>query len=251
MDCKDSVQWISDWLDGALTPIEERMLMMHLEQCPECAALWEQLTALHTTCSDLPEIPAPEGFAQGVMSRVREMERTAPTSQPQEKVVPFFGKAQIRRWMAVAACFVLGFGLSRADLLGEFGAAAPDTAAGAVAMEAAQNAPMELERAVAPSQAMLMQEEAAQPESVREADCQEMPAEVICVLTLEKLPEGSEEVLGEEIFWSQEEGGKSCMITGEQVRQLLKLAEEQGLSIDVPKEEIQEQAVWELRVAEK
>ena len=249
MDCKDSIQWISDWLDGALTPVEERMLMMHLEQCPQCAALWEQLTALHTACSDLPELSAPEGFAQGVMARVLETEQMPSAPPKQKKIVPLFKKMHSQRWLAAAACFVVGFGLSRAGLFGGFDAAVQGAPAGnAIAAAVKKSAPMEMERAVAAPQAAMIQNDAAEPENSWTMDSAAEET-AVSVLVLEKLPKDSEAVLGKEIVWTEYENGeKSCFVTGEQGKQLLVLAQEQKLNI---REEIEldpEQAVWEIRV---
>ena len=249
MGCKDSVQWISDWLDGALTPVEERMLMMHLEQCPQCAALWEQLTALHTACSDLPEISAPEGFAQGIMARVRETEQITSAPQKREKVVPLFKRVQSQRWLAAAACFVVGFGLSRAGLFNGFdGTAQSVTAGNAIIAAAEESAPMEVERTMAAPQAAMVQNDVAEAEDVWVTDSAAKEA-AVSVLMLEKLPEGSEAVLGKEMVWTQHESGeKSCFVTGEQAEQLLALAREQKLNIREEGELDPEQTVWEIRV---
>lgn len=249
MDCKDSVQWISDWLDGALTPVEERMLMMHLEQCPQCAALWEQLTALHTACSDLPEISAPEGFVQGVMARVRETEQITSEPRKQKKVIPLFQRVHAQRWMAAVACFVVGFGLSRTGFFNNFdGTAQSVTAENAFIAAAEESAPMEMERIVASPQAAMIQNDVAELESEWTTD-RAVEEAVGSVLVLEKLPEGSEAVLGKEIVWTRHENGeKSCFVTGKQGEQLLALAQEQKISIREEWELNPEYTVWEIRV---
>lgn len=249
MDCKDSVQWISDWLDGALTPVEERMLMMHLEQCPQCAALWEQLTALHTACSDMPEISAPEGFAQGVMARVAETQQITSAPAKQKKVIPLFQRVQSQRWLAAAACFVVGFGLSQAGVFNQFdGMAQGMTAEKASVAVAEESAPMELERVMAAPQAAMIQNDAAETEGVWSADGMAEDA-AGSVLVLERLPEGSEMVLGQEVVWNRnEDGTKSCFVTGEQGEQLLALAREQKLNTGEEGELDPEYAVWEIRV---
>ena len=257
MNCKESPQWISDWMDGALQPLEERMLMAHLEQCPECAALWEQLTALHTACSDLPELSAHEGFAQGVMARIREegtpkMER----KEPQAKVVPLFRRKQVRALAGMAACAVLCFGLGRIDLMtnGKKAEGAP-----MVSMPM-MSAPMELER-VAPMGIEVdsgMEEvegvmPAAAPESTVVEDCvEEANASQLAVhdviLTLESLPLGWEEILGAETDWQTvQEGLRVCTVTREQGEAMLALALEQGIAHQI-RELTQEQMVWEVQI---
>ena len=249
MDCKDSVQWISDWLDGALTPVEERMLMMHLEQCPRCAALWEQLTALHTACSELPELSAPEGFAQGVMARVVEAEQITSAPAKQRKVIPLFQRVHSQRWLAAAACFVVGFGLSQTGFLNDDnGMAQGVTAEKASVAVVEESAPMEMERTMAAPQAAMIQNDVAETESVCSADGMAEEADVP-VLVLKKLPEGSEMALGQEVVWNQNENGvKSCLVTGTQGEQLLVLAREQKLNIGEEGDLNPEHAVWEIRI---
>ena len=119
MNCEQMTLLMSAWLDGELSEMEERQMREHLEQCPECRELMEQLQALHTSFSDLEEIPAPEGFADSVMERI------ARESRP--KVVPLFKRPQIRALGALAACAALfvGFGSIRMGGSAKSEAAAP------------------------------------------------------------------------------------------------------------------------------
>ena len=70
-NCETYLEWISAHLDGQLSDEEERELEEHLDQCPTCRAIEERLAALHDSFQGLEDIPAPEGFTQGVMDRVR------------------------------------------------------------------------------------------------------------------------------------------------------------------------------------
>ena len=119
MNCEQMTLLMSAWLDGELSEMEERQMKEHLEQCPECRELMEQLQALHTSFSDLEEIPAPEGFADSVMERI------ARESKP--KVIPLFKRPQIRALGALAACAALfvGFGSIRMGGSAKSEAAAP------------------------------------------------------------------------------------------------------------------------------
>ena len=253
MNCNDSPQWISDWLDGALQPLEERMLMAHLEQCPECAALWEQLTTLHTACSDLPELSAPEGFAQGVMARVHE-EGAPKAVEETSKVVPLFRRPQVRKLAGLAACAVLCFGLG--------GVMSRMTGGGSAESAPMAAAPMklEVERAVS-AQAVpesAMEETGAALSTVPEStvnvqDCVEAPAageamQPGVIVTLERLPEGAEEILGENPDWQQAESGlRVCTVTLQQGEKLLALAREQGIQAQV-QELSDEQAIWNVQM---
>lgn len=266
MNCKDSAQWISDWLDGALTPLEERMLMAHLEQCPECGMLWEQLTALHSSMDDLPELSAPEGFAQGVMSRIHAEGAAQPRTEQDtgKKVVPLFRRVQVRGIAAAAACFVLGFGISRSGFFGGFGAGMPEATTPEAAMveTATEGAPMEWESDTADTSelaltapgsagtyhkdASMSQTTAAveEPQAMMvepEAALEENRATVTAV-TLERLPEGGEDIL-DGLDWVY---GEPVALSEEQAKRLLKLAEEQGISGYLEARTGQTEDGWEL-----
>ena len=89
MNCEQMLELLSARLDGELNQAEEQAVQAHLEQCPECRALWEQLSALQFSLEDLEILPAPEEFAQGVMARVRQESR-------RPKVVPLWKHRQVR-----------------------------------------------------------------------------------------------------------------------------------------------------------
>ena len=104
MNCEQMNDLLWAFLDGELTAQEEEQMHAHLEQCADCRALLEQLQTLRTSFSDLEEIPAPEGFADGVMARIRREEKN--------KVIPLFKRPQVRAMVGLAACLTLfiGFG---------------------------------------------------------------------------------------------------------------------------------------------
>lgn len=103
MACDRFLELLSARLDGALTEEEERELEEHLAACPDCRAVGAQLSALQGAFPELEEFPAPEGFTQGVMDRIRE--ETSP------KVIPLFKRPQFRALAGLAACLVLVAGL--------------------------------------------------------------------------------------------------------------------------------------------
>lgn len=129
--CERFEELLSQRLDQPLPPQEERELEDHLAHCPGCRALAADLEQLCGQFACLEELPAPEGFAQGVMDRIRALEpepapaekpegrkeETEPTEMP--KVVPL--RRPMPRWArtaaALAACCVLGFGVYQAGLL--------------------------------------------------------------------------------------------------------------------------------------
>ena len=72
--CERFEELLSQRLDQPLPPQEERELEDHLARCPRCRALAADLEQLCGQFTCLEELPAPEGFAQGVMARIRALE---------------------------------------------------------------------------------------------------------------------------------------------------------------------------------
>lgn len=96
--CDEYAELISAAIDGALSPAQQEKLDAHLALCPECKALYKELTALHAALSELPPVEAPAGLTERIMAAVAA-----------EQVVPFAPagkkKASVRwqRWLASAA----------------------------------------------------------------------------------------------------------------------------------------------------
>lgn len=101
--CDRCLDLISARLDGMLTGREERELEAHLAVCPQCRALAGELAQLHAAFPLLEQVRAPEGFARGVMARVRG----------EKKAVPLFRRPQVRALAGLAACALLCVGLYR------------------------------------------------------------------------------------------------------------------------------------------
>ena len=61
LTCREVVELLSDYLDGALDPLERARVAAHLEMCPECTAYLAQLRATIGALGRLREedIPAP------------------------------------------------------------------------------------------------------------------------------------------------------------------------------------------------
>ena len=255
MNCEQMTLLMSAWLDGELSEAEEKQMKEHLEQCAECRALMEQLQALHTSFSDLEEIPAPEGFADSVMERI------ARESKP--KVVPLFKRPQIRSLAALAACAALfvGFGSMRMGGSARSEAAAAPMAPmpeSAVYYEAADvesvgehvmeysksvDGPME---AVAPMEPMEpMAPTAGEPAFDAVAETPAAMAPTICEtgpngervgedaineILLPRLPEGLEEKVGS-LAWEERaaDGALCARLTADEAELVLELASEQGI----------------------
>lgn len=229
--CEQFSELISAGLDGQLTAEEARGLEAHLAACPHCRALARELEAVHAAFPLLEEYEeAPEGFAQGVMDKIRAAESGKP------KVVPLHKRPQVRALAGLAACALLCVGLyrggmPRGDEQAGSGTAVPyaltqeeamaDSASIPGAPADAQDAPpVSVQRTGVP-QADTETKARAQ----EEADQTQAP-----VLTLSAMPQGGEALLGAGVLWLTDgDGPAQCAITAEQAQALLKLAQEQGL----------------------
>ena len=96
--CEYYIELLSAGLDGMLSDEQEQELAEHLAACPACRELGPQLVAAHAAFPQMEELQAPEGFAEGVMARVRAEEKAKP------KVVPFFRRPAVKSLSALAAC---------------------------------------------------------------------------------------------------------------------------------------------------
>lgn len=131
MACQRYYELISQRLDGELTEDEQQELESHLAVCPSCRALDQQLSGLHEDFFDLEEVPAPEGFAQGVMDRIR--------TEESKKVIPLFRRPQFKAAAGLAACLVLCAGLYGAGQLDLPGQDVTAQSAGTTAQQQTQD----------------------------------------------------------------------------------------------------------------
>lgn len=106
------IENMSAWMDGELPDIAntpeaggpddlELEVAEHQACCPGCRALFEELKELRAGFEALPEPDPPEGFAQGVMDRIRA----------EKKVIPLFKRPQFRALAGLAACLMLVVGI--------------------------------------------------------------------------------------------------------------------------------------------
>lgn len=105
--CDETLELISAALDGTLTAEEQTALNEHLAHCPACSALYTDLSELHIACSELEEIPAPDGFADRVMAHIA----ADPAQNQPNNVIPISAKKKSyshwKRWVASAAAVVI------------------------------------------------------------------------------------------------------------------------------------------------
>lgn len=96
--CDEYSELISASLDGALSPAEAEKLNAHLALCPECKALYEELTALHAALSDLPPVEVPSDLTERIMAAVAGSQ-VLPFAPAEKKKAPIHWQ----RWLASAA----------------------------------------------------------------------------------------------------------------------------------------------------
>lgn len=98
--CDESIELISAALDGALSPEEQARLEAHLAQCPDCKALYEDLSMIHQSLLDLPPVEVPEGLTGRIMDAVAAeaaRPKVVPLPQPKRSARPW------QRWAVTAA----------------------------------------------------------------------------------------------------------------------------------------------------
>lgn len=70
--CEDYLPALSAFADGDLNEEEKIALLDHLERCEACRERLSELMILHTVFEELPELDAPDGFAERVLDRIHE-----------------------------------------------------------------------------------------------------------------------------------------------------------------------------------
>lgn len=100
MNCERYLDLISARLDGELTEQEEAALIAHLQECPACRAIAQDMEHLHNTLSGLGEVGAPAELSQTVMSKINAERATA-------------RRRIVRRISGLAACLLLCVGVLR------------------------------------------------------------------------------------------------------------------------------------------
>ena len=104
--CEHFTELISQSLDNALSSNDHQALQQHLEQCPECRLLSQQLFEVERELRTLEEQEVPEGFTQGVMDRIRALEQ-------KPNIIPIWKHPQFKAFGSIAACALICVGLWR------------------------------------------------------------------------------------------------------------------------------------------
>lgn len=74
MNCKTARGLFSLHLDEGLSYEEQRILLRHLDACPDCAAEHRKLERTIGLVRNLPDVPAPDMFLQNVLRAARQAE---------------------------------------------------------------------------------------------------------------------------------------------------------------------------------
>lgn len=123
--CESYMEMISAHLDGALADDERARMTDHLASCEACRNYMMELAAIRAALSDAEDVDVPDGFAEGVMQRVRESVQRPKKQNLLRRFAPLAACAAV---LAVIFAGGIGFGgASGGTMAGD--AAAPESAA--------------------------------------------------------------------------------------------------------------------------
>ena len=97
-DC--NIESISAFIDGEMPESEAALLREHMQECPSCMDIYQDLSAIRDGFADLERLP-PDTLAPGIMYKIGLGEEPSRT-----------GRA-VRSLVAVAACLIAVIVLSR------------------------------------------------------------------------------------------------------------------------------------------
>ena len=73
--CEKYAAALSAFADGELNGPEREELLAHIEHCESCREYLSELMVLRAVFEEMPELQAPQGFAEKVLDRMHEEER--------------------------------------------------------------------------------------------------------------------------------------------------------------------------------
>lgn len=80
MSCEEAYEWMQRDLDGELEPFEHAKLTKHLEECTDCASLYERLHTLSTHLAQLPMVEPPFSIVQSILPQLEQIDHERETS---------------------------------------------------------------------------------------------------------------------------------------------------------------------------
>lgn len=71
--CRELVELVTDYLEGALPPAERERFETHLTECPFCTEYVEQMRAVSGSLGSLPEPALPPERREELLSAFRDL----------------------------------------------------------------------------------------------------------------------------------------------------------------------------------
>jgi anti-sigma factor RsiW len=106
MACERYLNSIQEAVDGTLGSIRRAELEMHLDQCADCRALFEELGRIRDAAAELPPLQPPDRAWLQIAGRLRQEGRIRDVAPPARTRHIAAG------WLAVAAALVIAVGLA-------------------------------------------------------------------------------------------------------------------------------------------
>lgn len=78
MNCETLKPLVSEYIDGRLSPARSRQVRTHLDGCPECARLAQELQTLGGLLRSLPAAQTSADFDAGLARRIARTRRPSP-----------------------------------------------------------------------------------------------------------------------------------------------------------------------------
>jgi len=104
MACERNIDRIHEAVDGTLGSIRRADLQMHLNDCEDCRALYEDLVRIRDAAAELPPVQVPGRAWLQIAGRLRQEGRIRDVAKP---VPP---RRWSVAWLAAAAAFVIAVG---------------------------------------------------------------------------------------------------------------------------------------------
>lgn len=148
--CKEYAALLDLFVDGELAAEDMKRIGDHLAECPGCRAYVDDALAIRAGFPDVEDTAVPEGFAQGVMERIRKSPAGNRTNMEP-------GRRAFRRWMgtaaALAACCALVILVRTGPAGSDEDAASPEGGSAVYSARIAAGAAESAETGIAPQAA--------------------------------------------------------------------------------------------------
>jgi hypothetical protein len=105
MACEQQLTWIQELVDGTIGSIRRAELELHLDGCPECRALRQDLEKIRDAAGALPLLEPPARAWLQIAGRLRQEGRIRENA-------PAVPSRRSYAWIGVAAALVLATGVS-------------------------------------------------------------------------------------------------------------------------------------------